>query len=60
MPGHFIILSSEHAMNDTKTDEKVLQEKPGHYELRLEPVVFNHTPLLGDPPQQGEVNGERQ
>jgi hypothetical protein len=44
---------------DTKVPQEP-QEKLEHFELRLEPVVFNHTPILGDPPQKGEVNGERQ
>lgn len=31
-----------------------------HHELKLEAIVFNHTPQLGDPPKQGVTNGERQ
>jgi hypothetical protein len=30
-----------------------------HHELKLEAIVFNHTPKLGDPPKQGDVDGER-
>jgi len=39
--------------------DKEKSELIEHYDLRLDPIVFNHTPKLGEPPKQGEVDGER-